>query len=129
MTLAAITAGRVLAEALMLDTCTAVRPAAPSTNATTGSVTTSSTSLYSGKCKVQAGGLSSSTPEVSGRVATVERPSVHVPVGAWTPMVGDVITITAAQDAVMVGRLYRVAAIGLKSHATALRLGVEEVTA
>lgn len=113
----------------MLDTCTATRPAAPSTNTTTGAVTTSSTSLYSGKCKVQAGGLSAATPEVSGRVATVERPQVHVPVGAWTPMVGDVITITAARDSYLVGRLYRVAAIGLKSHATALRLGVEEVTA
>ncbi len=114
----------------MLDTCTAVRPGAPSTHATTGAVTTSSTALYSGVCKVQAGGLSSSAPEVAGRTATVERLEVHVPVGAWSPRPGDVVTITAAaSDSNLVGRVYRVTAAGVKSLATAYRLPVEEVTA
>ena len=130
MTLAALTAGRALAEALMLDACTVVRRGAPSTNTSTGAVTVSSTSLYSGKCKVQAAGLASQTVEAAGRTATLERPTVHVPVGSFAPRPGDVITITAsATDANLVGRVYRVTAASLKSLATAYRIPVEEVTA
>ena len=114
----------------MLDTCTATRPGAPSTDGTTGAVTTSSTSLYSGRCKVQASGNSAQAVEAAGRTATVERLEVHVPVGAFTPRPGDVVTITAAaNDSALVGRVYRVTAANIKSLASAYRLPVEEVTA
>ena len=127
--LAPLAAGRTLAESLMLDTCTATRPGAPSTNTTTGAVTASSTSLYTGKCRVQ-DGLSAQAVEAAGRTATIEHPIVHVPVGAFAPRPGDVITITASATAAgLVGRAYRVTAAQVKSLATAHRLPVEEVTA
>ena len=128
--LAHLTAGRALAEALMLDTCTAVRRGSASTNSTTGAVTVSSTTLYSGKCRVQNAGLAAQTVEAAGRTATVERPTIHVPVGAFAARPGDVITITASEtDATLVGRVYRVVGAQVKSLATAYRLPVEEVTA
>ena len=128
--LAQLTAGRALAESLMLDTCTVARRGTASTNSSTGAVTVSSTTLYSGKCRVQSAGLAAQTVEAAGRTATIERPTVHVPVGAFAARPGDVITITAsATDATLVGRSYRVTATQLKTMATAYRLPVEEVTA
>ena len=53
---------------------------------------------------------------------------MHVPVAAFVPVVGHVITITAATIAPgLVGREYRVVALLHKSLATAYRLGVEEI--
>lgn len=128
--LAVLAQARADAEALMLDTCTVARRGTPSTNPTTGAVTVTSTTLYSGKCKVQHSGLAAQTAEAAGRTATIERPTVHVPVGAFAPRPGDVITITDSEtDASLVGRVYRVAAAQVKSLASAYRLPVEEVTA
>ena len=131
MSVAGILAGaRVAAEALMLDACTVVRRGAPSTNASTGAVTVSSMTVYSGKCKVQASGTSARVVEAAGRTATVEPLEVHVPVGAFAPRPGDVVTVTASEyDPALVGRVYRVTAANLKSAASAYRLPVEEVTA
>lgn len=126
----ALRQARADAEALMLDTCTATRRGAPSTNPTTGAVTTTSTALYSGKCKVQASGNAARAAEAAGRTATLERLEVHVPVGSFTPRPGDVVTVTdSGYDPALVGRVYRVTAANLKSAASAYRIPVEEVTA
>jgi len=115
-------------ESLMLDTCTVGNPTGAITNETTGVVTVTYTNVYTGRCKVQSTSGTESNPTVGGATFTVLRSEVHVPVGAFTPDDGQVVTITAcALDALLVGRVFRVVSLLHKSQATAYRLGVEEV--
>jgi hypothetical protein len=119
---------RAEAESLMVDACTVGRPGDPVTDPNTGVVTAPLTPLYAGKAKVQTWQAQESNPEAGGATFTVQRYAVHVPVGSFSPEVGDVVTITAAAlDANLVGRKYRVVALLHKSMATAYRLGVEEM--
>ena len=116
---------RRAAESLMLDTCT-VCPVT-GVDESTGAPTLG-TPVYTGKCKVQTTQAQEANPEAGGATYTVQRYAVHVPVGAFVPVVGHVVTITAAAlDAGLVGRQYRVVALLHKSLATAYRLAVEEV--
>jgi len=117
---------RAQAESLMLDTCT-VCPVTGVDEAT--GAPTLGTAVYTGKCKVQTSQAQEANPEAGGATYTVQRYAVHVPVGAFVPVVGHVVTITAAAlDAGLVGRKYRVVALLHKTLATAQRLAVEEVT-
>jgi hypothetical protein len=113
----------------MVDACTVKTVTGKSANASTGVVTpTYSAALYTGKCKVATFEPHERSPEVGGAVVTVQRYAVHVPVGAFVPDVGQVVTITTcALDANLVGKRFRVVALLHKSLATAYRLGVEEV--
>ena len=121
----ALRAGRVAAERDMLDTCT-ISPVT-GVDESTGAPTLG-TAVYTGKCKVQTSQAQEANPEAGGATYTVQRYAVHVPVGAFVPAVGHVVTITvAALDANLVGRQYRVVALLHKSLATAQRLAVEEV--
>ena len=122
-------AGRRAAEALMVDECTVRTVTGRATDPTTGKGTpTYSAPLYLGKCRVQSFQPQERSPEAGGATLTVQRYAVHVPVEAFAPAVGQVITITAAAgDANLVGRQYRVVALLHKSLATAYRLSVEEV--
>ena len=112
----------------MLDTCTVRTVTGKTTNPTTGAVTyTYSAPLYTGRCKVQTYEPQESNPEAGGATFTVQRYSVHVPVAAFIPAVGQVIEITSAElDANLVGATFRVVALLHKTAATAYRLGVEE---
>jgi len=121
-------ARRRRAESLMLDTCTV----APVTGVdeSTGAPTLG-TAVYTGKCKVQTSQAQEANPEAGGATYTVQRYAVHVPVGAFVPVVGHVVTITAVDvhgDPNLVGRQYRVVALLHKSQPTAYRLGVEAVS-
>ena len=112
----------------MPDTCTVKAVTGVTTNPTTGAdVPTYGAELYTGKCKVQTYEAQERNPEVGGATLTVQRYSVHVPVGAFVPAVGQVVTITdAALDPNLTGRMFRVVALLHKTSATAYRLGVEE---
>ena len=110
----------------MVDACTVVDLGAPVT-APDGSVVIPGTVVYTGKCRVQTYEPHERSPEVGGATVVVQRYSVHVPVGAFDPEVGQVITITAAaHDSNLVGRQYRVVAPFHKTAATAYRLPVDE---
>ena len=118
-------ARRRRAESLMVDTCT-VQPVTGVDDATGDP--TLGTAVYTGKCKVQTTQAQEANPEAGGATYTVQRYAVHVPVGAFVPAVGHVVTITAAAlDAGLVSRKYRVVALLHKSLATAYRLAVESV--
>lgn len=122
----ALLAGRVAAEALMIDACTVGTPGIPVTDAD-GHVTTPSTAVYAGKCKVQGLDPQEQNPEAGGVTFTVQRYRVDVPVGAFRPAVGQVVVITAATlDPYLAGRSFRVVALLHKTAATAYRLAVEE---
>lgn len=112
----------------MLDTCTVVRVTGRSTNTTTGIVTPTTASLYSGACRYRAGNQSQ-TGEAGAHAFTLVPAEVHVPVGAFVPAVGDKVTITAsATDAGNVGRVLTVTARPSGAQTSALRIPVEEVT-
>jgi len=125
----ALAAGRRAAESLMTDACTVRAVTGQATDQTTGAVTPAySAPLYTGRCKVQSNEMQERTPEAAGADVTVLRYSVHVPVAAFAPAIGQVVAITsAASDPNLAGRAFRVVALLHKSQATAYRLGVEEV--
>lgn len=110
----------------MLDECTVQRVTGETTD-DDGHVAATYALIYTGRCKVQTYNGQEANPEVGGSTATVQRYAVHVPVGAFEPAVGQVITITrAALDPYLVGRDFRVVALLHKTAGTAYRLGVEE---
>lgn len=118
-------AGRVAAERGMLDQCTVRRVIGEATDAD-GNVTPTTALVYSGRCKVQAWIAQESNPEAGGATGTVQRYSVHVPVGSFRPAVGQVVTITQSRlDPHLATKEFRVVALLHKSAATAYRLGVE----
>lgn len=122
---AVVMAGRRLAESRMVDTCEVSRPTGVP-DFETG--LPSLLPVWGGRCRVQTYEPQESNPEAGGANYTVQRYSVHLPVGAYRPEIGDVVTITDSQhDPYLVGRVFRVVALLHKTAATAYRLSVEEV--
>lgn len=119
--------GQRMAESLMVDQVRAVRLGKPVTDPVTRDVSTPETLMYEGRGKVQTWEGFQSNPDSGGQIATVQRYTVHVPVGAWDVHVGDVVdVVTATLDPLLAGRRYRVVSLLHKSLPTAYRLGVEE---
>lgn len=131
----AVLQGRQLAERQMTDVCTVQAVTGTSTDPLTGVDTPTYATVYGpaiephrGKCKVQTYEPYERNPEVGGATMTIQRYSVHVPVGAFSPAIGQVVTITAAAlDPHLAGNQFRVVALLHKTAATAYRLSVEEV--
>lgn len=128
---AAVRAGRRAAEALMVDACTIEhRTTASALDETTGRVTRSATTVYTGPCRVQSAQAQPREVEVAGRTSTTQTLTVSIPVAAAGVRVNAVVTVTASLlDPSLVGRRFRVAGLLHKTHATAQRLQVEEVVA
>lgn len=115
------------AESLMRDACTVQRPG-DVIDRVTG--VAQMTTVYDGRCKVQTYEGYEQNPVAGGHQFTVQRYRVDLPVGAFLPEVGDVVTITAAErDQHLVGKDYRVSAPFNKTLATAYRCFVDEVVA
>ena len=127
----ALARGRTAAEALLVDACTVKRKTGESVNDTTGVVTPTYSTLYTGKCKVQrsavAGDQRRTVGEASVVVASMQ---LHLPVvGSEGINEGDLATVTAAAlDTDLVGKLLRVVGSDDGSYRTARRLNVIEVT-
>lgn len=120
--------GRIAAEAIMVDACTIQHVTGSSTDTTTGQVTPTYSTVYTGKCKVQ-GGQSDSGQDVADAHLAVLSLTVHVPIAVTGVVETDVVTITASvNDPELVGRVFRVLGPVHKSFATARRLPVIEVT-
>jgi len=124
----ALVRGRLLAISLMVDACTIQHPTGQTTNATTGTVAYTYSTVYTGVCKVQ-GGMSASGQDVAEAHLAVLNPFVHVPITVTGVVQGDVVTITACvSDPELVGRVFRVQGPDHKSYATARRLQCIEPT-
>lgn len=123
-----VQAGRAAALALMVDACQITHPGEQVTDRTTGNVyAVPDTVVYEGPCKVQSYQPFEQNPEAGAHTYTVQRYQVHVPVGAYVPHPGDVVTIVAAAlDPHLTGRTYRVVALLHKSLATAYRLAITD---
>jgi hypothetical protein len=124
----AVLAGRSAAESLMVDACTITRPGVPVTDPDTGTVTNTSTEVYTGKCKVQSKDSATSSPDAGGHSFVVVSRQVHIPANSADVRDGDVVTITASLlNAFTVGNVYRVEGFTPDSFDTAARLPVKEI--
>lgn len=124
----AVLRGRRMAERQMADTCTVQRITSTTPDPLTGVDIPTYATVYAGRCKVQTYEPFEQNPEAGGHTFTVQRYSVHVPVGSFAPAIGQVVTITAAAlDPNLAGNVFRVVALLHKTAATAYRLSVEEV--
>ena len=120
---------RAQAESLMRDTIRADRQTGTTPDGLGGDVPVLTT-LYTGRGKVQSQAVQQLNPEAGGHVYTVQRYEVHLPVGSFSPAVGDLLSVTTAADnPELTGRVFRVTALMHKSQPTAYRLAVEEVVA
>lgn len=120
--------GRVAAERLMLDTCTVTRVTGQTLSESLGVLTATSTTVYTGACRVKPEPTDSQT--AAGDRATMERRYVvSLPITATTVAVDDVVTVTASDlDAGLVGAVMVVAGQAKGSQITARRLACVEVT-
>jgi Family of unknown function (DUF6093) len=124
----ALAAGRAFAEQQMTDACTIDHPTGLVTDQTTGVVTPTYSSVYTGVCKIQ-GAMSASAAQVGGANLAILSPYVHVPITVVGVVEGDVVTITACvNDPELVGHVFRVLGPDHKSNATARRLQCVETT-
>jgi hypothetical protein len=123
--------GRVAAGRLMVDTCTITRVTGQSVNPNTGAVTDTTTTIYTGKCRVQTSGQGAQSSPVTPGEAFIRLLSVEIqlPITVTGLQVADKITVTASvMDADLVGRVFHIRDLAHKSHATARRVQVQEAT-
>ena len=119
---------RANAEALMVDTCRITSAGDPVTDNDTGNVTTTRTTVYEGKCKVQSKDSAVSNPEAGGATFTVVSRQVHIPANAAEILDGYEVEITASLlNSFTVGKVYRVEGFTPDSFDTAYRLPVKEI--
>lgn len=128
--IAALPEMRAHVESLMTDACKIRRATgATTTDPTTFAVTPVVETIYAGRCKVQSHEAFEQERESAAATVRIARVRVDVPVGAVEVLPGDVVTITAAEDPLLVGHHYRlVVPAPYKSHATAYRVAAEELT-
>lgn len=127
----ALATGRRLADSMMVDACTITRTTgAGAQSETTGRITPTTSTVYTGPCQVRMPQNAAETPEVGNRTATVQQAIVKVPVAVVEVAIGDVVTVvSSAHDAELVGRTFRVGALHHKTFSTARKLVVDEITA
>ena len=112
----------------MTDACTITRVTGQELDDDNGTYTDTTSTIYSGKCRVQAQAQTVAALPLAGerQVVALQR-EVSVPVSTAGVLVGDLVTMTAsAHDADLVGRVFRVREEVAKSHATSRRLVVQE---
>jgi hypothetical protein len=121
--------GRSAAEAGMVDACTVTRVGARVTDTTSGEVTSPTTTLYTGRCRVQQAQAVATEETVGEDHLLMLRLEVQLPMSVAGLKVGDEITITAsAHDPDLPGRVFRVHDLAHKTHATSHRVQCVEKT-
>lgn len=126
---AALNAGRAAIEALMVDTCLIDRKTGSVLDEDTGKYVDTYETVYSGKCRVQDSGLSGRRAEAGEQSFELQTRTLQVPITVTGVRVDDRAQVTVSVlDPDLVGRTFRIADLFHKSHATARRLPIEEVT-
>ena len=121
---AAIMQGRRMAESLMVDRWVVYRLDMDDVDPLTGEAVR--VTVYEGKGRLQSYEGYEQTPEVVGHTSTVQRMSLHLPVGPYRPQVGHVAVCTESLDPNLVGTQYRMTQDApFKTHATAYRVFVD----
>jgi hypothetical protein len=123
--------GRAAAESkLMVDACTITRVGARTTDTTTGAVTTPTSTLYTGQCRVQQKQAQAQREDTGEDHLLLLRLEVQLPVAGTEGLrVGDRITITASvHDADLLGRVFLIHDLAHATHKTARRVQCLEKT-
>lgn len=82
--------------------------------------------VYSGPARLQSFEGYEQTPETIGHTSTVQRMSLHVPVGDYRPQVGHIAVCVESKDPNLIGTEYRMTQDApFKSVATAYRVFVD----
>ena len=121
--------GREAAERLMSDTVRVSRRSSePVTDPVTGVVDYPATPFYEGRGRVQARQTEGQETSAGGQSFTVSDFTLQLPYDTDLEP-GDHVEVRASEmDPLMVGRVFAVETIPRKTHMTAVRAGVEEVT-
>ncbi len=118
----AVRAGRAAAARLMVDTCTIAHITGQSTNTTTGVVANTTSTVYSGACRIKPDPAPSES-QAGEREVVTRRFVVSIPMSETDVAVDDVVTVTASElDPALVGATLTVAGVIVGSHVTARRL-------
>lgn len=121
---AAIMQGRRMAERLMVDKWVVYKLDMNDVDPLTGEAVR--VTVYEGKGRLQSYEGYEQTPEVIGHTSTVQRMSLHLPVGPYRPQVGHVAVCAESLDPNLVGTQYRMTQDApFKTHATAYRVFVD----
>ena len=123
--------GRRAAEAIMSTTVRVRRyTGKPVTDPETGQVTRSFSVVYEGKAKIAAYEAFEQVKDIAGSQQTLSRTRVDFPVGSFAVLPGDEVHVVSdSADSMLAGKVLRVTVTApYKSHATALRCFVEEVS-
>ena len=121
---AAVMQGRRMAESLMVDRWEIFSLDPDDVDPLTGEA--ARVTVYEGKGRLQSYEGYEQTPEVIGHTSTVQRMSLHLPVGPYRPQVGHVAVCTESLDPNLVGTQYRMTQDApFKTHATAYRVFVD----
>ncbi|WP_423058703.1 DUF6093 family protein [Brevibacterium linens] len=125
----ALLAGRARAEQMMKDQCIIRRVIGETTDRETGKVVPVYDAVYNGRCKLQSYEGYEQEKNTAGTALTVQRMSVHLPVGAYRINVGDFVEITGSRmDPLLVGRKFRITQEApFKTFATAYRVFVDYI--
>jgi hypothetical protein len=127
---AAILRGRAAAERLMQDTCVISRVTGQTTNQDTGVVTSTTTTVYAGKCRLQQQ-APGTTPEIVGEASLWPQTMVlQLPMVVTGLQPDDIVTCTAsALDPDLIGRKWHLRGVAHKTHLTARRHQLQEIVA
>jgi hypothetical protein len=121
--------GRTAALALMVDACVVKHITSTSTNPTSGVITPTYSTLYTGQCRVQQSGSQGQLTDAGEASLVLLRLEVQLPMSVVGLSEGDEITITAsALDPDLVGRVFVIRDLAHKTHLTARRVQVVEKT-
>lgn len=124
---AALAGGRAARLQLMRDEVTVTRGGVPVFNPSTGQYSTPSGTVYAGPADVKPRDVQDTGVEVGEREVVLRSYDVALP---WSVdaefAVDDVLTTTASDDAILVGRPLTVIAVGYGGRRTAHHLTVED---
>jgi len=116
------------AEAGMADACVIKRVTGTSTSTTSGVITPTYSTLYTGKCRIQQSLAQAAQHDAGEDYILLVRFELQLPVSVTGLRVSDEVTITASRDADLVNRVFLIRDLFHKTDASSRRVGVTERT-
>lgn len=116
--------GRVAHQSLMVDTCTITRATPGDFNDTTGGRDTTTTTVYTGVCRIKEAPIAQA--EAADRRNVVTAPVLVLPASDTSDIAErDVVTVTASITPALVGAVFSVIGSAIGTTATARRFQLE----
>lgn len=124
----ALARARTAAALGMTDTCTIRRRTGEAVDDNSGVVTPTWAEVYAGQCRVQQRNPIAQQQTPGPDFQLLVQLELQLPVTVTGVLVGDEVTVTASTDPELVGTVLIVRDLGVKSQASARRLGVTRRT-